>query len=183
MGKRKRRVSRRVRKLLASGGVPFTCSDCPGVFASQRDLEHHVSDAHFKKVMTMVRRHQHQEQSHLSLVPQHANANTDLLLPPTKQEPGPFARLFTSNKDKSEILVIDFVSPHGCIECEEDGCAYGAIPLTGFCEKHDPLCRLILKARLLKAADAKKPEVPPLVSNAEFDNDADLYAAGYGYKH
>lgn len=187
MGKRKLRHARKVRKLIANGGTPFNCSECPRVFATQRDLEHHTQDAHSKKVVpAMVRRHQHQEQSGLKLQPPYASAALDL--PDNVGAVArPFTALFTSKKKSDECLVIDFVTPHpGCL-CSEDGCRAASLPLTGFCEEHDPLCALLIAERAAKANPPPVIVTPaPKPANDPFDqyNEEAIYRAAWeGHVH
>jgi hypothetical protein len=141
MGKK----SNRLRRLLRKGGTPFTCFHCDAVFASDRDRLNHIK-APMKGKKAMVNRrptyypmndnHKDYNRGHGHEAHRHGFARG-------------VTRLFA--KDKEELFVIDFVTPHTSLRCGHAGCTSSeAIPLTGLCIAHDPLCAAYALAEAMK---------------------------------
>lgn len=64
---------------------------------------------------------------------------------------------YHSPKNDQQLFVIDYISPHSRIICAASGCAEQAIPLTGLCIEHDPVCSAITTSRMTAAiAKAEK---------------------------
>lgn len=158
--------SKRLRKLIANGGTPFTCSQCDRVFASTRDLSHHLTDAHnsmrlairAEKEKAMSQRHHHQQQASV----------THLHSRQPETHSGGFRALFSGKKAQDELFVVDFTTPLDKILCRKPKCKAPAIPLTGFCIAHDPLCICITLGRKVKAEAeaAKETEKKRLITDA-----------------
>jgi len=75
---------------------------------------------------------------------------------------------YHSPKNDTQIFVVDYITPHVRMTCAKEGCLRHAIPLTGLCEVHDPLCA-IMHASRIKAAIAKAEKE---AAKAEVKDDA-----------
>lgn len=157
--------SKRLRRLIKNGGTPFACPNCPRVFATERDLGQHIKDApHRKKERQMSQRHHHNDNH-------------------GKRTGGGFTALFRQTPKSDELFVVDFSTPHDKTPCRKPKCKAPAIPLTGFCIEHDPLCVSMATSRRLKAeAEAAKAAAkPPAIIYP--DRQALGYYSGCGYGH
>lgn len=95
----------------------------------------------------MSQRHHHQQQASV----------THLHSRQPETHSGGFRSLFSGKKAQDELFVVDFTTPLDKILCRKPKCKAPAIPLTGFCIGHDPLCICITLGRKVKAeAEAEK---------------------------
>ena len=72
-----------------------------------------------------------------------------------------------ANKKDTPVYAIDYVTPHEHTPCVHTGCNHPAIPVTGFCPEHDPVCLNIVAAYLrakLKREQAEQAKLEALPS-------------------
>ncbi len=163
MPKRARR--KRLAKMIAEGKTPFNCRHCAAIFANDRDRVHHEEDAHLRpqhpaaqarKEARMSRHHQHQH----TTPPARGNVLT---------------RVF--RKESDEMYQIDYVTPLASQQCAKRNCAHYALPVTGFCEKHDPVCRAIVMARIIAQVKAEEAKLPAIVRSIAPNGPRNLISA------
>jgi hypothetical protein len=119
MGKHK---SKRLKRLLATGGTPISCAKCPRQFATTKDLAKHYKNAHEnpqheKKAKPARRRYQPQGTTHM---PDQNSSNFVI-----KAQPQQFS-------GDTLIMIVDLVTPDPKLQCSS--CPkMGAIPLLNQC--------------------------------------------------
>lgn len=161
----KRKKARKLARLAKKGQLPFVCRECGDVFLTLDSRARHEKDAHdfpmhpeaqSRREAKRLRRQRARNQP----LP-HERPDQMPMFPSNSPEAREARR---RAKEKDVIWVIDFVTPNTTVLCRAEGCNHAAIPLTGFCLEHDPVCLNIsagrLKLALKKAQEEETRKAP-----------------------